>query len=120
MCTSTRGRGPAHVDACGHGGVGVKNPIFVYVINEWPLGSLRKARLRYVNVVVFLGQLDPYACEQVFQETTGFFVSKATNVCPSITWDIRALNGSVITLTFPFVNLSGNYEDENIEVVLHY
>ena len=99
---------------------GVKNPIFCGGNTFMALGSLSKARLRDGNVVVFLGQLDPNYCEQVFQKTTGFVVSTATNLCPSVTWDIRALNGSVITLTFSVVNLSGNYEDENIEVVLHY
>src|SRR6218665_3459025 len=38
MWTSTEGEwGPAHVDACEQREWGVKNPIFVDVINGWPL-----------------------------------------------------------------------------------
>ena len=46
MWTSTRGEGggPAHVDACGQGGEGVKNVIFFWdVINGWPLSGFAQA-----------------------------------------------------------------------------
>ena len=73
-------------------------------------------------IVVFLDEEDVYICEKVFQATTGFVVLTVTYACPLVrpTWEIRALNGSIITINFSFINLSDSYEDENIEVVLHY
>ena len=49
---------------------------------------------------------------------TGFFGEGVYYECRVATFEIQAVIGSVITLTFSFLNLSDNYEVENIQVAL--
>ena len=69
---------------------------------------------------VFLDLVSPYTCVNKFRETTGFMDLTPTYYCPFATWEIQAVDGSVITITFSFIYLADNYEDGSIEVVLHY
>ena len=98
-------------------GQSADSPVFLDKI-----GNLRKARLRDGTVVVFLdlANTNPFSCGGVFRETTAFINLTPTSFCHLARWTIQALDGSIITITFSFMHLFNNYEDESIEVVLHY
>lgn len=71
---------------------------------------------------VVLGSLDSDKCAKVYRDTTGFIADTVLDydtVCVYFTSEIRAPNGSVITLTFNFVHLKPDHDMENVEVAVH-